>query len=53
VILYYAWIAIQRTGIHPPPKRLILASAVVLIYRFAFTAIAAALIAMTTRIFRG
>ncbi len=52
VILYYAWIAIQRTGIHPPPKRLVLASAVMLIYRFAFTAVAGALIAMTTSILR-
>jgi hypothetical protein len=50
VILYYAWIAIQRTGIHPPPKRLVLASVVVLIYRFAFTAIAGALLAITTQI---
>ncbi|HLK16824.1 MAG TPA: hypothetical protein VKT78_18595 [Fimbriimonadaceae bacterium] len=53
VILYYAWTAIQRTGIHPPPKRLILASVVVLTYRFAFTAIAGVLFAMTTHLFRG
>jgi hypothetical protein len=53
LILYYAWIAIQRTGIHPPPKRLIIASAVVFAYRIFFTAISMGLIAMTTKILRG
>ncbi len=53
VILYYAWIAIQRTGIHPPPERLILASVVILIYRFAYTAIAGALVTIPAHLFRG
>jgi hypothetical protein len=53
LVLYYAWIAISRTGIHPPPKRLVIASIVMFVYHFAFAAIAGAIIAMTTTILHG
>jgi hypothetical protein len=31
-IAYFGWVAIQKTGIHPPPKRLLIASLVIFLY---------------------
>ncbi len=51
LIFYFAWIAIDRTGIHPPPQRLIIASVVIFLYRIFATALATALVIMAIRMF--
>ena len=52
-ILYFAWIAIKRTGIYPPPRRLIIACCVIFVYRIAFASIAGLLILTGSRLFPG
>ena len=46
VILYLAWKAIRQSGIHPNPARLIVASAVILVY----TSLLPALVLVLNRI---